>query len=516
MRIGVTSLFSFRPHVEHLAYVTQLLEGAGHETHALTCDAAFTACYGRLLRQRTKLSECPRCIIGGVRTFPIARVSAVDSKLHAAIDRDRLRRLATSSVTVRYRTEAPDFLESDTFNAAINDLVIPVETAYANTMRWIEKNRLDAVVLFNGRMDVLAGVVAACEDLKIPFLSLERPWLGHGIAMIPNGNCLDLSELNAMCAEYARAPLSASQAKHAGALSAKSFTGGNKLLWRLYNTEPGETAWPVSGASRRVLILPSSRNEFEGHPHWTSGWSDYAVAFDDVMDRLSISSADCVLRCHPSWKEKMGVNTGWRSEEHYTAWCSHRNIHVISSANRASTYDLIAAADLIIVNGSTSGVEAALRGKQVLLVGHATYERSDLCSTVSTPKELETLTLPPHRARETAVKALRYMYVMANRFPQFVRFVRAISTGHCEYFVGADSDRIVAMLRTGRVAADDTQIGENDGVEREVADALVRGDWGSLGQPESIGVSADHVAVERRVGLRWIDSIRDRLPRGDA
>jgi uncharacterized membrane protein (UPF0136 family) len=38
--------------------------------------------------------------------------------------------------------------------------------------------------------------------------------------------------------------------------------------------------------------------------------------------------------------------------------------------------DLIAAADLVIVNGSSTGVEAALRGKRVILVGDSTYQRA--------------------------------------------------------------------------------------------------------------------------------------------
>lgn len=80
MRIGVTSIFSFRPHVEHLAYVARLLGDSGHEIHSLTCDATLSHCYGRLLRQRSKLRECPRCMLGGVRSYPLQRVSSMEDR----------------------------------------------------------------------------------------------------------------------------------------------------------------------------------------------------------------------------------------------------------------------------------------------------------------------------------------------------------------------------------------------------------------------------------------------------
>jgi len=39
MRIGFVNLFSFRPHVEQLYYLSVLLKSAGHEVFFLTCDA---------------------------------------------------------------------------------------------------------------------------------------------------------------------------------------------------------------------------------------------------------------------------------------------------------------------------------------------------------------------------------------------------------------------------------------------------------------------------------------------
>jgi hypothetical protein len=238
-------------------------------------------------------------------------------------------------------------------------------------------------------MDALAGVVAACEDLRVPYVSIERPWLGHGIYMIPNGNVLDLRAMDKMCLQYRDKPLLPEQAKCAGLIGARHFLGENRLLWRVYNAQANRVAWPQTTSGERVLILPSSRNEFEGHPDWYCAWGDYTTAIDQLLDHLGISGSQCVLRCHPNWAEKIGQFTGWRSEQHYSDWCLRRGIHVIPSSSRDSTYDLIGAADTVVVNGSSTGAEAALRGKRVILVGHATYQQAGFCSSIATPNEIE-------------------------------------------------------------------------------------------------------------------------------
>ena len=69
MRIGFASIFSFRPHVEHLHYVAMLAREAGHETRFLTCDSQLALCYSRALKDSARAVECPKCMLGGIRSF---------------------------------------------------------------------------------------------------------------------------------------------------------------------------------------------------------------------------------------------------------------------------------------------------------------------------------------------------------------------------------------------------------------------------------------------------------------
>jgi hypothetical protein len=455
-------------------------------------------------------------MLGGIRTFPIARVSSIDARLRTPLDRSRLWKLVVSSVAVRYRTESLDYLATSQFRAAVEQLAGPVETAYANAVRWIERRGLEAVVLFNGRMDVLAGMVAACEDLGVPYISIERPWLAHGIYMIPNGNVIALRDMDIMCTAFRDRPLLEHQAGHAGAIAVQNFLGRNRLLWRVYNTEPDRASWPLCHPGERVLVLPSSRNETEGHPDWECPWGEFTAAFDHLFERLGIVPGQCVLRCHPNWSEKIGTFTGRRSEEHYTNWCRRRGIYLIPAVSKDSTYDLIAAADLVVVNGSSTGIEAALRGKRVILVGHSPYQQAGLSSTITTPTEMAAFSLPAEHSPQTVViRALRFLYCAASRFPQYVAFVRAISNTRCEYFSGADPERVIKMIRTGTVQPDDPEVAEDDHHERGVAERLLGGDWQSLLPSVAEPPPGVVLEIRRRPGLRWIDDLRDLMPRGD-
>src|ERR1700728_1416594 len=110
MRFGIASIFSFRPHVQHMAYLAALLEGAGHEIHGFTCDAALSHCYSRDLRGRGRVSHCAGCVIGGIRSFAVPRLWSVNRRLQSPLAERPLARLTVSSIATRYRTESGDDL----------------------------------------------------------------------------------------------------------------------------------------------------------------------------------------------------------------------------------------------------------------------------------------------------------------------------------------------------------------------------------------------------------------------
>jgi hypothetical protein len=444
-------------------------------------------------------------------------VWSIDPRLHEPLEAERFRRLTLSSITTAQRTETASDLATEEFIAAHRALERPVETVYANAKRWIVERELDAVLLFNGRMDLTAGLRAACEDLGRPYISVERSWFGHGLKLIPNECCLALGEIGRLSEAFRDRPLLPAQAAYAGRIAADRFRQRNTLEWRLYNPNALNVDWPNPAAlGTRVLILPGSRNEFEGHPDYICGWQEGTLAMDAVLIRLKLHPECCVLRCHPNWAQPIGPNTGCRSERHWTDWATRQGMTVIGSADRSSTYALIGEADYVLVNGSSAGLEAGLRGKRVICVGHSGYERAGFCTHVCGISDLEKLdTLAGHDPERSARLALRYVYTQGRRFSQFVPFVRAVTTVRYQYFEGADPQRLIRICTSGRLEADDCHWGEDEESETSVVDRMLAGEWDVLARWHEEIPATPPLSIRRRLGLRWVDHVRGAFKRGD-
>jgi len=516
MRFGVASIFSFRPHVEHMAFLAALLEGAGHEIHGFTCDAAVRHCYSRELRGRVRLMHCAGCMLGGIRSFPVPRDWSVNRHLRCSLDRGRLAELTLSSIATRFRTESGSDLETPEFRVAQEQLYESMEIIYGNARRWISTRALDAVLLFNGRMDLTAALAAACEDSGVPYVSVERSWFGHGLLLNPDQNCLGLREIKRFSREFRDQPLLRDQACYSGRMAADRFRQRNTLEWRLYNPNPDKAEWPGPRGSTRVLILPSSKNEFEGHPDYRCQWPDHTQAMELLLQRLRLDPTWCVVRCHPNWAEHIGLNTGWRSERHYTDWARNLGMTVIPSSEKASTYDLIEHADLVVVNGSSTGVEAALRGKPVVGLGHAAYEDAGFSIHISDDNGWERLDELNRRDAEHRIRrALRYIYTYGRRFTQFADYVRAETTIRYRYLHGAQASRVEGICRNRRLEPDDPTAATDEADETAIVRLVEKGDWESLGEFQWPVLRSARMPVRRRLGLRWVDKARNVLQRGD-
>lgn len=179
MRIGFTTVFAWRPHVEHMHFLAQLARKGGHETRFLSCDADLSSCYTRELRpHENRLLQCTACRIGGLRSFEssggqsLGQLSAPDAKLP-----EDSSEWSRSSASTLKRFETDEEYESSQFQEIANRLRKPTEQAYAAALRWIETERLDGIVLFNGRMDATRGVLEAAERWAAPSSAWNVPGL---------------------------------------------------------------------------------------------------------------------------------------------------------------------------------------------------------------------------------------------------------------------------------------------------------------------------------------------------
>jgi hypothetical protein len=526
LRIGFATVYAWRPHVEHLMFLAGLAKQAGHETFFLACDADLPACYTREIRDvRPDWMECLFCRVGGVRSYTGSNVSSIGvlAAHGAPPDGEQAKDWAKSSASTLGRFEsAGDYASADF--AVLRDRLAPtVQRAYAAAKAWIEREQLDAICLFNGRMDATRGIFEAARASGVRVVSMERTWFGDGLQLLPDENCLGLRSVHSMVREWRDGPLTREQALHAASRVAARLTRTNLTEWRAYNTQAQQGSWPVEGGRRRLLLLPGSLNEIWGDPNWESTWADPTQAYDAIIDHLKLDARDLVLRCHPNWGERIGKADGRLPEAHYTNWARARGVHVIASRDTASTMDLIAQCDAIVVASGSAALEAAAMGKQVIATAPSIYSEAGFRTDVDGPGKVEGLVLQvdlPPDAQAAAQerlrrRVLRFAYTMSRRLPQYSQHVRAVSSSAYRYPPGADPQRFVDLLRTGVLRADDDATAATEAGEDEVIAKMAQGRWSELVAPAAPAGGSDDRRVQRRWLLRPVDYIREKMPVGD-
>ena len=516
MRIGLSSIYAWRPHVEHLAYLNNLMVQAGHETCFLVCDAQLPSCYARELKRTSKARECPACMVGGLRSFAKGPFDTLNNS-GSSLSWDAAQQMTLSSAKTIFRTEALEDIEQPDFRQLHARLTPSARQAYASSREWIEKQRLDALLIFNGRMDATRALLQAAEDSKIPAITVERTWFSDGLLLVPNDCALDLKQHHRLNRLFRDEPLTQSQAVLVARRIASRFQRTNDSEWRAYHKSAVDVGWPAGNRGLKVLILPGSRNEVDGHPDWETGWPSFTSALDTVMDHLGAERESAVLRCHPLWGEKIGTRTGELSEAYYSNWGRKRGIHVIPSADKSSSLSLMAQADLIVVNGGSAVFEASALGKPSITLSPATYSEAGFCGNVFSGDMLENceraLALP---SRDIIRLGLRFGYTHNYRHSQFTRYVKAVSPVEFKYFHGADAGRIINIMETGNLEPDDAEVADNDSGESMICDMIARRQWNELASLTVDESPGSPLAVRRRLMLRWLDTARKFAPRGDA
>lgn len=524
LRVGFASIYAWRPHVEHMMFLAGLVRQAGHTACFLACDANLPACYTRELRDvRPDWMECLLCRIGGVRSYTGSGVSslgtlAATGRKHVGLALD----WSGSSAATLGRFESASDFSSPAFAALRERLAPAVDLAYRGAREWIRRERLDAVCIFNGRMDATRGIFEAARDAGIRVLSFERSWFGNGIQLLPDETCLGLRSVHAMVGAWRELPLTATQARLAASHIASRLTRTNSTEWRAYNRDAKEGEWPEPPGRRRILLLPGSLNELFGDADWKSRWPEPTQAYDALVAHLGLRPQDLVLRCHPNWGERIGRNDGRLAEQYYTAWAQQRGVRIIASRDKVSTMDLIAQCDAVVLASGTAALEAAAMGKQVIATAPSFYSEAGIRTDADGPLAVAAVQMHADlpdperaaRAQELRRQALRFCYTMTHRLPQYVGHVRSLSSAEYGYPPGADPQRLVDLLRTGCLQPDDATHGVDTTGEDEVLESMACGDWTSLATRGEANATT-HRRVPRRWLLRPIDYIRCRMPVGD-
>jgi hypothetical protein len=517
MNIGFVSYFAFRPHVEHLYALSKLATQKGHNAYFLSCDSALSTCYRRELTRKSRISSCITCTLGGVRAYPVSPVesarSFIKNEINSSVNATDWGR---SSACTILRTESQEDKNSAAFINLKNRLSASARESFSIAIQWIRKNKLDAIVCFNGRMDATRGVMEAARFEKIRFVSMERTW-GNGLLLLPEADCLGLQEIHRIVTEFREYPLTKFQAVRAAKIVISRFLKKKTTEWRAYNLNSIDEEWPVANTQKKILILPSSFNEYDGHPDWQMKWTDQFDAFTNIVRDLELPPNCYVMRGHPNWSQNVGATGGERIEQHYQKWAAEKGILYIPGNSRTSTKNLIAQSDLVILNGGSAAIEAGLLGKQIISLVETTYKHAGFVINYLSKEDKPNLDrLKEHDPTQSIRLTLRFLYSWGFRVMQYTREIIAMDAIHYRYLSSLDGTKLMKIIETGHVHPDDSSFDQNTDGEDEIISLAQKEEWAQIDAfQENRDDAISEIQFSRKSAFRIIDSVRDLFPPGD-
>jgi len=246
------------------------------------------------------------------------------------------------------------------------------KSAYA----YLRKYRPDVVITPNGSILEMGAVYQVARQLGIPVVTYEFGEQRGRIWLAQNGEVMR-QETNALWQARQDTPLNETQLEQARQL----YTSRQRAdLWqnfgRRWQELPSQGAAQARAAlgldERPVVLLAANvigdsltlgRQVFTGSmTEWLQG---------TVSDFTSRSDAQLIVRIHPGERYTRGPSVA--DVVHQIAPELPPHIHLVAADDPINTYDLIEIADVGLVYTTTVGMEMAMSGVPVLVIGQTHY-----------------------------------------------------------------------------------------------------------------------------------------------
>lgn len=402
MRVGFFGFSNGKsPHHEtDLELIEEHLE-AGDDVFYYKCRGQLASCY---TNRTHRLRACMDCISqreiglslcqgakGTSERFHLRSVAAgikvpddVRSEIDVLPDREaaysewsvenaRLGRSVISSLVSFFRSTQVDFRSH---RSLARSMCMSSAFLYFNTLENIERDKLDRIVVFNGRFFDSHAVWSAAiqKGIEVWLHDCGADQYRYGVfeGVIHDRKHLaqrilafsrDLSHEELVCCGeefYAR--------QRYGRNTEFSYTKGQRK-----DMLPAGWAEGV----RHIVIFTTSEDEFlaagEG---WTEGliYPSQAEGIIRICQGLGDDATiQTIIRCHPN-----SARTKSPEMDGVAMRVPNSTIY-IQPNSPCDTYALLDKADVVVTFGSTVGVEATYWGKPSVLLGRAMYEELEVC-----------------------------------------------------------------------------------------------------------------------------------------
>jgi hypothetical protein len=292
---------------------------------------------------------------------------------------------------------------------------------------WLSENKPDVVIVPNGTIQEFGVVYEVAKYLKIPVVTYEfgdqrqRIWLAQDAKVMRQ-------DTSSMWEVYKEKPLTEAETEKIEEMFAarrKASVWKNfSRLWQQVPEKGAEIARQELGLDKRLVVLLATNVLGDS---LTLGREVFTLSMEDWLERTlqyfaGRPEVQLVIRVHPGEKLIHGQSMVDVINRVLPRLPEH--IHVIKPDEEVNTYDLIAAADLGLVYTTTVGLEMAMSGVPVIVVGDTHYRGKgftlDPNSWVSYFKTLKSVFENPksHKLNQNQVElAWAYAYRFFFNFP---------------------------------------------------------------------------------------------------
>lgn len=389
------------PHLETEMEIIERLLEQNNTVYWIQCEGDFQACYYNPLHKKMHCKVCYSRVSKGAKVVKKHNVNAKNLHLlkykeFADVEEFKSKKpfeglhfssvkelkqyhykeydlgLATVSSLVSYtRDHEPDL---ERYHNFVERGLITGAYLYDVFTTILSCIKPDLVVFFNGRFIENRPLLRACQQMNIDYATHEKGGKLNTFLFRYKSIPHSIETISAEMEE-----LWANGAEDKYEKGTSFFTNkikGVEDAWHSFTKEQQEGRLPASfkelNGKKVITIFNSSLDEYEG----LEGFGPYFYPDDNegikriCEDLTAHPDVKLYLRVHPNLRNQDNTQIRFLNSE----IAKIPSVEIIAAEDKVDTYALIRASDIIVVFGSTVGVEAAFANKNVVLLGKAAYE----------------------------------------------------------------------------------------------------------------------------------------------
>lgn len=410
----------YSPHLEVMAAIARREAAAGADVRYYACDGGLLAC--EVDPWGSKIA-CVNCRKRMAWAGEIAGVPQTAVPLQAAnsyrVDETQLQSLQSyhyRDINIGMGCASSYISRTRDQDLTLNRVTTPVLARQLASAKMVvdavhailDREQPDVVYLFNGRGFVNRAILGVCDARNVPYITVEVGANDERVeeypASLPHSIGARTRMMQALWQaadpdEKVATARSFYERKRAGDVTNDQSYVAHQVKGLLPELQRNKTV---------IAIFNSSDDEIKSiGDEWSFSASinQYDVV-EALLDKTADEDVFFIVRMHPNLA---AVSAPW--VKNWDRIRQRPNCLFIEATSPVSSYEVLDAADKVLVFGSTIGAEAVAAGKPVILYGNSYYERLDICYRASDLEQLAALCVQPLTPRD-AEPALMYAYFL--------------------------------------------------------------------------------------------------------